>query len=177
MNRALLLVAAVAAAAVAPTASAQSPFSDVPDRHWAVGAVNELHLRGILTGYPDGTYGGNRAVTRFEFALAGQRALQDAQRRLDADPAASHRSNTAPGMTRAEFDRLLEERRSKLGTRAEVDRLHVDLDQLRRALRELQARAAGLREEVDQMHQELGSMNARATSLRSPRLRSGVHHP
>src|SRR5947208_905979 len=106
MNRVLLLVWAAATTTLATAASAQSPSSDVPARHWAAGAVNELHSRGIVSGYPDGTYGGKRAVSRFEFALAGQRTLQDVQRRLDADSTASPRSRAAPGMTREEVNRL-----------------------------------------------------------------------
>src|SRR5213594_3653757 len=84
INKTVLLLAVAAGLASARTASAQSAFGDVPPQHWANGAVKELQLRGILTGYPDGTFGGKRAVTRYEFALAGQRVLKDVQRRIDA---------------------------------------------------------------------------------------------
>lgn len=70
---------------VAMPASAQQgggPFADVPLTHWAYDAVNQLAQRGIFTGYPDGTFGGNRALTRYEFAVALQRMLQDIQRQI-----------------------------------------------------------------------------------------------
>jgi hypothetical protein len=65
-------------------AQAQGPFADVPTDHWAYDAVNELAALGIFNGYPDSTFGGKRALTRYEFAVALQRMLQDVQRRIDA---------------------------------------------------------------------------------------------
>src|SRR5262245_28218838 len=58
------------------------PFSDVPLSSPYYDAVNQLQQRGIFTGYPDGTFGGNRALTRYEFAIALQRMLQDIQRQI-----------------------------------------------------------------------------------------------
>ncbi len=50
--------------------AAQGAFSDVPSDHWAYAAVNELAADGLVIGYPDGLYKGNRAMTRYEFAMA-----------------------------------------------------------------------------------------------------------
>ena len=60
-------------------AQAGGPFADVPQGHWAYDAVNDLAKRGIFTGYPDGTFSGKRALTRYEFAVAIQRLLQELQ--------------------------------------------------------------------------------------------------
>jgi len=60
------------------------PFADVPQTHWAYDAVNQLAQRGVFTGYPDGTFGGRRALTRYEFAVALQRMLQEVQRQIAA---------------------------------------------------------------------------------------------
>ena len=80
--------AAIAAGTLAPiAANAQgggNPFQDVPMTHWAYDAVNQLAQRGIFTGYPDGTFGGRRALTRYEFAVALQRMLQDIEKRIAA---------------------------------------------------------------------------------------------
>jgi len=78
--------AAIGASALLPlTAQAQGgPFADVPQGHWAYDAVNQLAQRGIFTGYPDGTFGGRRALTRYEFAVALQRMLQEINRRIEA---------------------------------------------------------------------------------------------
>lgn len=43
-------------------------FSDMPQFAWAAESINELYKRGIVIGYGDGTFGGNRSVTRSEFA-------------------------------------------------------------------------------------------------------------
>src|SRR5436305_15352563 len=83
MKKLAVLASVVAAIAVARPALAQGPFADVPTDHWAYDAVNELAQRGIVNGYPDSTFGGKRALTRYEFAVAIQRMLQDAQRRID----------------------------------------------------------------------------------------------
>ncbi len=58
-----------------PAGAASGPFADVPTDHWAYDAVNTLQKDGIVIGYPDGTYGGRRAMTRYEFATAIARLL------------------------------------------------------------------------------------------------------
>lgn len=45
-------------------------FSDVPENHWAAGAVQQLSDNRVLTGYPDSTFRGDRPVTRYELAVA-----------------------------------------------------------------------------------------------------------
>ncbi len=52
-----------------------NPFVDVPADHWAYDAVQSLAAKGIIVGYPDGTFGGNRTMTRYEFAEAVAKAL------------------------------------------------------------------------------------------------------
>lgn len=52
------------------------PFPDVPENHWAYETVEQMRERGIVEGYPDGTFGGDRQMTRYEFATIVYRALQ-----------------------------------------------------------------------------------------------------
>lgn len=52
-------------------------FPDVASNHWAYEAVSDLSRRGLVEGYPDGTFGGNRLLTRYEFAQIVYRALQN----------------------------------------------------------------------------------------------------
>lgn len=51
-------------------------FPDIAKNHWAYEAVEELTKQGLLEGYPDGTFGGDRMMTRYEFATLVYRAMQ-----------------------------------------------------------------------------------------------------
>ena len=51
-------------------------FPDIEKNHWAYEAVEELAKQGLLEGYPDGTFSGDRMMTRYEFAEVVYRAMQ-----------------------------------------------------------------------------------------------------
>lgn len=51
-------------------------FPDVPSNHWAYEAVQGLADKGLVEGYPDGTFGGDKMMTRYEFASIIYRAVQ-----------------------------------------------------------------------------------------------------
>jgi archaellum component FlaC len=59
-------------------------FSDVPAGHWAKEAVEALAARGILIGFPDGTFRGNEGLTRYQAALIIYRLLQQIEEELKA---------------------------------------------------------------------------------------------
>ena len=59
----------------APTPDAK-PFPDVPASAWYAEAVNELAARGIVNGYPDGTFKPEQTATRAEVAVMLYRALK-----------------------------------------------------------------------------------------------------
>ncbi len=67
MKKSLVLAMAMALGVTA-SAYAANPFSDVPAGHWAYDAVNKLAAEGVVDGYPDGTYGGDKLMTRYEMA-------------------------------------------------------------------------------------------------------------
>ena len=50
-------------------------FPDVPENHWAYSMVQDLAYKGIVVGYPDSTFSGDRTLTRYEFAVALDRAI------------------------------------------------------------------------------------------------------
>lgn len=52
-------------------------FSDLPKDHWAYRYVTELAEQGVIEGYPDGTFRGDRPISRYEFAAIVYRALQN----------------------------------------------------------------------------------------------------
>ena len=64
----ILAMAAVAALAAGASAYAANPFSDVSTSDWAYQAVEDLSAQGIVEGYPDGTFGGQKNITRYEMA-------------------------------------------------------------------------------------------------------------
>ena len=54
-------------------------FPDVPQNHWAFEAVDDLARRGLIIGYEDGLFKGDRTLTRYEFAEVVHRAIQRAK--------------------------------------------------------------------------------------------------
>ncbi|HYX15712.1 MAG TPA: S-layer homology domain-containing protein [Nostoc sp.] len=83
---AALMALSVTVATVAPfiTASpsfAQTTFSDVSSNYWAAQFIQELSQRGVIAGFPDGTFRPEDAVTRAQFAAMVNKAFQKAQQR------------------------------------------------------------------------------------------------
>ena len=74
MKKSLVLAMAMALGVTA-SAYAANPFSDVPAGHWAYDAVNKLAAEGVVDGYPDGTYGGDKLMTRYEMAQIVAKAM------------------------------------------------------------------------------------------------------
>ena len=60
-----------------------SPFSDVPENHWSIDAINSLTSKGIINGYEDGTFGGKRVVSRYHLAVVLSRMLASVEQKPD----------------------------------------------------------------------------------------------
>ena len=71
----ILALAAVAALTAGVSAYAANPFSDVTPSDWAYQAVVGLSEQGVVEGYPDGTFKGERNITRYEMAQIIARML------------------------------------------------------------------------------------------------------
>ncbi|MFN3651102.1 MAG: S-layer homology domain-containing protein [Armatimonadota bacterium] len=78
----LALLTGLTLATALPASAQQGAFRDVPPRHWAFDAVNQLAEKGVFTGYPDETFQGRRAITRYEAAIAFQRVQAEIERGL-----------------------------------------------------------------------------------------------
>ena len=74
MKKSLVLAMAMALGVTA-SAYAASPFSDVPAGHWAYDSVAKLAAAGIIDGYGDTTFGGDKLMTRYEMAQITARAM------------------------------------------------------------------------------------------------------
>ena len=70
-----LLTTALVTGAAATAFAAANPFSDVPADHWAYDAVSQLAADGVINGYGDGTYRGDRNITRYEMAQLIAKAM------------------------------------------------------------------------------------------------------
>ena len=70
-----LVFAMAMALGVSATAFAANPFSDLPAGHWAYASVAKLAAAGIVDGYPDGSFKGERTMTRYEMAQIVAKAL------------------------------------------------------------------------------------------------------
>ena len=76
-------------------------FPDVPENHWAYQYIDDLQKQGIIEGYPDGLFKGDRSMTRYEFAAMLDRALRNGAK-LDAKVA----KEFAPELSRIRVERI-----------------------------------------------------------------------
>ena len=104
-------------------------FPDVPTDHWAEDAVASLAAKGLVEGYPDGTFKGDRAASRWEVAMVVARLL------------AKMEQEQATFATKAELDEL---RRLTVALREELDALGVRTDNLEQSVGRLDQRVTEL---------------------------------
>jgi len=130
-NLALAIAAVLTLALVAPVFA--QPFADVPADHWAFDAIAELAAKGILEGYPDGTFKGDRAMTRYEMAMALARILA----RIEAIKIPPPPKIPPPEVRAADIARL---QRLLNEFRAELSALGVRITAVEESLSALQAR-------------------------------------
>lgn len=97
-------------------------FPDVPDNHWAKDAVAALAAKGLVEGYPDGTFKGDRAATRWEVAMIVARLLAK-----------------------------MEQAHATFATKAELDELRKLVNALREELDALGVRVTNLEENVSRL--------------------------
>lgn len=118
-------------------------FPDVPENHWAKDAVAALAAKGLVEGYPDGTFKGDRAATRWETAMIVARLLAK-----------------------------MEQAHATFATKAELDELRKLVNALREELDALGVRVTNLEENVARIDKRVteleritfyGEVDARAT--------------
>ena len=155
MKKAVLFAVVAVLLAISLPAFAQE-FPDVPPDHWAYDAVQELVNVGVIQGYPDGTYGGKRAMSRYEFAEAVAKAIPAIEESVKAGLSGGtgvgikgEKGDTgpagAPGVGAeqlAALQKLVDEFRDELAA------LGVDVEALRRDVAALNERVTALEEEV-----------------------------
>ena len=165
MKKSLVLLAGASMAflglpAVSHAQAASGPFADVPTDHWAYQSVDTLQKAGIVIGYPDGTYGGRRPMTRYEFAVAIARLLAQMNRqrqRATADdlaPCAPTWKTASPATRR----RLTPSAPWSTAFSPELTRLGQDVAAANARLDALEARVNALSGRLDSDEGILGSV-------------------
>lgn len=104
-------------------AFAAGPFPDLPADHWAYAAVEELSTLGLMQGYPDGEFKGNRTMTRYEMAMLTARLWYKIQEEL------AKGTNFDPDAI-AKFEKLANEFRTELADMGlQIDNIMAILDE------------------------------------------------
>ncbi|MHA2611407.1 MAG: S-layer homology domain-containing protein [bacterium JZ-2024 1] len=124
------------------------PFPDVPLDHWAYDAVEYLAAKGIVEGYPDGEFKGDRLLTRYEYAVIIARLERRLAEDLKKELGVPAEVLSLVEQLKDTFSRELEEIKAKLGEHEER------LAALETGVKGLEARTTVLEGKVEE-HQKL----------------------
>jgi hypothetical protein len=156
MKQLAVVFAAILTLALVAPAMAQ-PFADVPTDHWAYDAIAELAAKGLIEGYPDGSFKGDRAMTRYEMAMVVARLLARIEAikipPLPTDLVRTPQLNAANTANQAAI-------------RALDQRLTAKLATVQRLVAEFRAELAALGVRVTAVEEELAAIRARLDNTR-----------
>jgi hypothetical protein len=172
MNKAALWLGAagvVAGMVISRPSSAAEMFADVPTDHWAYQAVNNLQERGIVIGYPDGTFGGKRAMTRYEFAVAIDRLVDWVNKSMAG-------VGNGNGLTEDQVRQMIDDRLANVATKDDLANLATkddlrnlptkeDLETIQRLVSEFKDELSALGTNVDTLRRDLDSLKARVGAI------------
>jgi len=150
-----LACGAVAISAVAiglhpqPVQAQVAAFPDVPANHWAYEAVTDLANKGYVIGYPDGSFLGKRAMTRYEFATVIDRMIQTVND-LSSKVSANSAAITANGTPVTEDD---------------LNKIQVLVDTFQTELDAIKSNDADLSAQLDALRQDV--LDTKATALKA----------
>jgi hypothetical protein len=132
------------AAADAADVAQGGPLSDVPEGHWAYDAVSQLVKDGLIVGYPDGQFKGNRPMTRYEAAVLTYRAVDQIEAQITAGKAVNQADIDAVKKLMAAFAKELKD------VEAHVALLQKTVDTHSKQLSDLKAEADATQLRVNQ---------------------------
>ncbi|RYG32358.1 hypothetical protein EON81_20825 [bacterium] len=174
MQRTLrLALATVLGAALVVPALAQDNFPDVPDNHWAYEALLRMKSNGLLVGYPDGLFRGNRPASRYELAVAIHATyvnLKNITDGLQAQIDAIDKKGDSADL--ANLRTALANLQNDVNN---LKRYGDDIAALRRLTDTFQKELQDLNVDVEQMKKDLGDLNARVTKLEANRPAVDIH--
>ena len=163
MKKAIIGSLTAAVLVMAAPSFAQGPFADVPVDHWSYEAVSQLQEKGVVIGYPDGTFSGKRAMTRYEFALALSRAAPVIADMVKNVTDLSNYYTKADVYTKAEAD-------AKFSTKAETDEKLAALNtaimaKMDKAIEEFKSELAQMGVDIDALKRDVASLEERVAAL------------
>ena len=137
MKKLAIAVVALALLALVLAPAMAKDMPDVPFTHWAYDAVDELTDIGILQGYPDGTYKGQRTLTRYEFAEATVKLVHYLENYVDEKTAALE-----SGVDAAQARAIARDEAAKAVAAIKLPTFDMTMDQVRAAAAASGAQAA-----------------------------------
>ena len=108
------------------TFAAADPFSDVPQNHWAYGALSRLQKAGVISGYGDNTFRGDNPITRYEMAQMVANAmvyLQEYDKMLEENPEMVKGVSIDAKENLSSHEKRLRNMHVDLKVRSDIDRL------------------------------------------------------
>ena len=115
---------ATAASSEAAADASFTPFPDVPSNHWAYEAIASLEKAGYIRGYGDGTYKGQRPLTRYEAAVLVNKAVQSIKDALATNQAVDQNSLEQIAKLQTAFSSELQDLQTRV---ARLERSTADL--------------------------------------------------
>lgn len=165
MNKTLkYALGAVLTAAMVMPAFAQDNFPDVPDNHWAYEALARMKKDGLLVGYPDGLFRGNRPASRYELAVAVHATYVHLKNITDGlqsqiDELKGRGSPDIQSLKDA-ITQLQNDVNNMKGWGADIDNLKKLADQFQKELASLGVDVEGLKKDLADLAKRVGVLEA-----------------
>jgi len=173
MNKTLkYALSAVLSAAIITPVLAQDNFPDVPDNHWAYEALARMKKDGLLVGYPDGLFRGNRPASRYELAVAVHATYVHLKSITDGLQSEIDELKNRPQVDiqplKDAIQALQDEVNNMKGWGADIDNLKKLADQFQKEL-------ASLGVDVESLKKDLADLAKRVGVLEAHRLPIDIH--
>ncbi len=145
----------------------QSPdrFPDSKENHWAFTALDQLKKDGILVGYPDGLYRGERPATRFELAAAVHAAylkIKTQSDSLNGQIDALKQKMDQGGVSKADYDNLKNAIQELVASKPDYFK---DIADLKKLMKEFEPELTALGADMDAVRKQLGGLDERVGKL------------
>jgi len=141
---------------------AQDNFPDVPDNHWAYEALARMKKDGLLVGYPDGLFRGNRPASRYELAVAVHATYVHLKNITDGlqDQINAIKGGTGDSGLAARVTQLENDVNNMKGWGADIENLKRLADQFQKELASLGVDVAGLKRDLADLAKRVGVLEA-----------------